>query len=171
MRGVILINMNRSIFQIYKQKPVLTFKFFFSIMFQIIFINIFFMCILYIIIKTFSIVDCKPLGVFMEKDSINRRTYFYHGEVVKTLVESDLKILLENFNNVNFELVKYLDINGYRFNRRHPNDHFNLILNSQNVMLNYHYSFSFTHLNVKVIPKYYEYLYNQDWLSNPRIQL
>jgi hypothetical protein len=129
------------------------------------------MCIVYIIIKTFNVIDCKSLEIFMEKDSINKRTYFYNSGAEKSLVESYLKILLKNFNNVDFELVRYLDIGGCRFDYKHPNDHFNLVLNLQNGVLDYYYSFPFTHLNVKAIPEYYEYLYNQDRLSSPRIQL
>jgi hypothetical protein len=41
----------------------------------------------------------------MEKDTINNITYFYPDEVEKIVVKSDLKILLENFDNVNFKLL------------------------------------------------------------------
>jgi hypothetical protein len=161
-----MINFNKIIFQIYKQKIILNINKFFFKIFQTIYKNIFFIFILHIIIKTSNIVDCTPWENFMEKDTINNRAYFYYGKVEKIVIKGDLKFLLENFSTVNFELGRYLDINGKRFDNRHPNDHFNLILSVQNDVLNNHYSFTFTHGGVENIPQYHEILSNKDWNEN-----
>lgn len=113
-----------------------------------------------------------PLEVFMKQDNINNRTYFYYGDVEKIIVENDVNILLDNFDHITFEWVRYLNIDNQRFNYKSPNDHYNLILNLQNGFLNYYYSFPFTHKTIITNPQYYEHLskidltrlkFNQYW--------
>lgn len=95
----------------------------------------------------------------MTLDKLNGVTYFYYGDVEKVLINSDINLFLNNFDQVSLELIKYLDEYGCTFNKNDPKAHYNLILNLGNDYLNYYYSFPFSH---KSNLKYYEYLSRSD---------
>jgi hypothetical protein len=96
--------------------------------------------------------------LFLESE-LNKRTYFYHGDIKNILLESDLHFLINNFDETSFNLVKYLKYDNSRFNNHDPHNHINLMLELKNQYLNYYYSFPFSHDNKL---NYYEYLYYED---------
>lgn len=108
----------------------------------------------------FNVVVCLPLESFMDNDKLNNMAFFYYGSVEKTLLNSDLNILLNNFDQISFDLVRYVKSDRSLFTNYDPKNHYNLILNLQHEYLNYYYSFPFSH---KSNLPYYEFLSNKDW--------
>ena len=110
----------------------------FIICFIIIWIN--FSCILNLY--------CCPLEVFMNKNEINDRTYFYYDdikiEIQKQIIEYELTSLVNNFDSVTFDLVKFLKNNNNYFPYKHPNNHPNILLKILTQPFQYYYSFPFT---------------------------
>jgi hypothetical protein len=45
----------------------------------------------------------------MNFDKLNDVVFFYYGNVNKVLVQEDLNNLVDNYNQISFELIKYLD--------------------------------------------------------------
>lgn len=115
----------------------------------------------------FNVVFCSPYVFFMSLNELNNKPYFYYGKVQQILLESDLNILLNSFDQVSFELIKYLKFDGVCIHRCDPGQHINLILNLKDNRINYYYSFPFSH--DKGVP-YYNYLYKYDWYDRNRYQ-
>jgi hypothetical protein len=112
----------------------------------------------------FSTVCCLPYESINELDKLNNIPYFYYGNVHKLLLESDLNIFLNNFDQVSFELIKYLKFDNSCFHRCDPGQHINLILNLKNNNINYYCSFPFSRNEVNSV--YYNYLYKYDMYGN-----
>lgn len=129
-----------------------------------------FIFIIFIYFSTIHLVhvNCYPQEMFMKEGVINNRTYFYYNKVDKILVENDLKILQNNFDSLSFDFIKYLDCNGNKFGCKNPNNHYNVYLNISYQILNYYYSFPFSHSNYD--SKYFEFLSKTDLIYQQRIQ-
>lgn len=119
------------------------------------------------ILLDFGTVFCLPCKPFTALNELNNTPYFYYGGVQKVLLESDLRVLLNNFDQVSFELVKYLKFDDSCFHRCDPKEHYNLILNLKDNYINYYYSFPFSY-NKDVL--YYNYLYQYDWFGRNKDQ-
>lgn len=126
--------------------------------------SIFQTCIIFIIFSiNCGVVSCMPQTPFMLNDKLNNSFYFYCGNVQQTLLQSDLHLFLNNFDQVSFELVKYLKNNNLynlHFVKADPREHHNLILDLKDHSLNYYYSFPFSHNSSN---PYYECLHKKDW--------
>lgn len=112
------------------------------------------------------IIFCLPLESFMNRDKLNDVIFFYYGDVNKILIQEDLNNLVDNYNQVPFELIKYLDQNYKFFKNNDPKTHYNLILDLQNHYLNYYYSFPFSHNK----HEFYKHLSNVDWKNHENNQ-
>jgi hypothetical protein len=126
-------------------------------MFQIVIL-----CI--IIVGNPFIIFCSPLKPFMNCDKLNNVVFFNYGNINKILVQEDLNTLVNNYNQVSFELIKYLDQNCKLFHNNDPKNHYNLMLDLQNHYLNYYYSFPFSH---NKFGDFYEYFHRRDWNDLP----
>jgi len=108
----------------------------------------------------------------MDKDLINDRTYFYYDEcksnVRNQILENELNVLINNFDSLSFDLVRFLQNNGEPFFYNHPNNHPNLKLNLLCNSFQYHYSFPFSHHFLLSNPQYYEFLSLND-LNNKNV--
>jgi len=136
----------------------------------------FIIIIIMITITQFShiqILNCCPLEFFMDKDIINDRTYFYYDdrkiEIQKQIIEHELNILLNNFDLVTFDLIRFIKNNNRFFYFNHPNNHPNFLLKLPNQYFQYYYSFPFTHNN-SVNFNYYEIISSVDLNGNNREQ-
>lgn len=110
-----------------------------------------------IIFSNSTTVFCLPLNFSTKCDKLNNSIYFYYGNVDKILLESDLNIFINNFDQISFDLVKYLktdNVNNIHFKNKNPQSHPNLILGLKYQYLEYYYSFPFSHNNIL----YYEFL-------------
>lgn len=104
----------------------------------------------------------------MNYGKLNDLNYFYFDNVTKMLIEFDLNILFNNFNQPQqtFDLIRYLKLDNTFFDKRDPKNHYNLILNLKDQRLNYYYSFPFSHNQLYL----YDYLSNKDWNDNNKNQ-
>jgi len=119
-------------------------------------------------------VCCCPLEIFMDKDTINGRTYFYCDdkkiEVQKQILQYEWDVLLKNFDSVTFDLVLFLKYNNQFFPYKHPNNHPNLLLEFSNQPFQYYHSFPFSHTNSVPSTQYYEFLSDYDLINNKKSQ-
>jgi len=113
----------------------------------------------------FNLVLCLPQ--LLCRGELNNWTYFYCGNVKQVLLESDLYLLINNFDNISYKLVNYLNFNKTKFDKIDSRDHYNVFIDLQHHYLNYYYSFPFSH-NSNL--NYYEYFYNKDWEGNEKFQ-
>ena len=101
----------------------------------------------------------------MEQDTINGRTFFYYDdkniELQKQIIKNEWNLLLDNYNLVNFDLVRFKKSNGDFFNYNHPNNHSNILLNLPNYTFQYYHSFPSTHKSCGSI--YYELISKNDF--------
>jgi hypothetical protein len=105
------------------------------------------------------IVCCLPHQSHTDFGALNDMPYFCYGVVEKLLLENDLEILVKNFDNTSFDIIKYLKTDGTTFKKDSPLDHPNIILELQYQHLNYNLSFPLSH--DKFI-QHYEYLHHSD---------
>lgn len=113
------------------------------------------------IIFNFHPIFCVSSNSFMSYGYLNNRDYFFYGNIQQILLQSDLCYLFNNFDQVSFEVVKYINLYETNYSKNYNNDpkiHYNLILNFKE-SLNYYHSFVFSHHEYN---NYYEYLYNID---------
>ena len=115
-----------------------------------------------------SIISCSPHDSFMKLDMINNVPFFYYGNINKILLENDLNIILNNFNETSFDFIKYLKFDNTRFEYNSPFNHPNLIIEFQSYLQHHYYSFSFTHDLVN--SDYYECLSDEDLNGDKRDQ-
>lgn len=107
----------------------------------------------------FNVVLCSPQLNYLNQNELNSVVYFYCGNVQKILIQSDLDLFLNNFDQTSFELVKFLKNDNSHFMNKDPREHYNLILNLNDFYLNYYYSFPFSHNTPNL---YFKYLYEKD---------
>lgn len=118
--------------------------------------TVFQIIILLVIVLEGSIsIFCSPSNSFLEFDNLNNIPYFYYGDVEKFLFKNDLEILINNFDNVSFDIIKYVKTDSTTFKNYSPLNHYNLIFELQHQCLNYYLSLPFSHNSTL---KYYEYL-------------
>lgn len=105
-------------------------------------------------------VFCFPNELDLKLDKLNNMDYCYCGDVNKILLQSDIDILLNNFDQVSFDLIKYIKSNNTSFSKYDPRSHYNLILKLPEFDLNYYNSFPFSHNSNNL--QFYKFLLSSD---------